>query len=254
MAPDKGDIKIKSLYKALTVLDCFSEKQPLSITEISDKLGLYKSNVYDILTTLAAMGYLDKSEESSKFYVGKKLIRLGRMASDRYSFQNIASPYLHKVANEVGEIAHLTVPIGYQLYYLDTAVPVGTRPYVSAVLRNSYDNLNCTGSGKAMLSHMPEEFIEEYLASPLSAKTEYTITDPEKMRRELATIRLRGYAVDDEEYAIGLRCVAMPILDHDGSVLGAMSVSGPTVRFAEANIPVFAEKLSKHIRKIQDIL
>ncbi len=77
LASDKVDIKIKSLHKALTVLDCFAEKQPLSITEISDKLGLYKSNVYDILTTFAAMGYLDKSEESSKFFVGKKLIRLG---------------------------------------------------------------------------------------------------------------------------------------------------------------------------------
>ncbi len=254
MATDKGEIKIKSLQKAMRVLDCFAEKQPLSITEISEKLGLYKSNVYDILTTLTAMGYLDKSEESSKFYAGRKLIKLGRMASDRYSFRNIAAPYLHKVANEVGEIAHLTVPIGYQLYYMDTAVPIGTRPYVSAVLRNSYDSLNCTGSGKAMLSRMPEEFIEEYLASPLTGKTENTITDAEKMREELAGIRLRGYAVDDEEYAIGLRCVAVPILDHDGSVLGAMSVSGPTARFAEAKIPVFAEKLTKHVREIQDIL
>ena len=254
MAADKGEIKVKSLQKALTVLDCFADKQPLGITEISEKLGLYKSNVYDILTTLNAMGYLEKSAESSKYYLGRKLVKLGRMASDRYSFQNIASPYLHKVANEVGEIAHLTVPIGYQLYYIDTAVPVGTRPFVSAVLRNSYDNLNCTGSGKAMLSCMPEDFIEEYLSSPLSGKTEYTITDPEKLREELAAIRLRGYAVDNEEYAIGLRCVAVPIKDHNGSVLGAMSVSGPTERMAESKFPMFAEKLTKCVCEIQDNL
>ena len=254
MASDKGEIKVKSLQKALTILDCFAEKQPLSITEISEKLGLYKSNVYDILTTLNAMGYLDKSTESSKYYLGKKLVTLGRMASDRFSFHNIAAPYLHTVANEVGEIAYLTVPIGFQLYYIDAAIPAGTRPYVSAVLHNSYDNLNCTSSGKAMLSRMPEEFVEEYLASPLSAKTEYTITDPEKLREELETIRLRGYAIDNEEYAIGLRCVAVPIIDHDGSVLGAMSVSGPSARFGETKIPHFAEKLTRYVREIQDNL
>ena len=115
MANNKGEIKVKSLHKALMVLDCFAEKQPLSITEISEKLGLYKSNVYDILSTLCAMGYLDRSTESSKFYLGKKIVVLGRMASDRYSFKNIASPYLHQLANEVGEIAYLTVPNGYQL-------------------------------------------------------------------------------------------------------------------------------------------
>ena len=123
MANNKSEIKVKSLHKALMVLDCFAEKQPLSITEISEKLGLYKSNVYDILSTLCAMGYLDRSTESSKFYLGKKIVVLGRMASDRYSFKNIASPYLHQLANEAGEIAYLTVPIGYQLYYMDTAAP-----------------------------------------------------------------------------------------------------------------------------------
>lgn len=90
LANNKGEIKVKSLHKALMVLDCFAEKQPLSITEISEELGLYKSNVYDILSTLCAMGYLDRSTESSKFYLGKKLVVLGRMASDRYSFKNIA--------------------------------------------------------------------------------------------------------------------------------------------------------------------
>ena len=137
---------------------------------------------------------------------------------------------------------------------MDAAIPAGTRPYVSAVLRNSYDKLNCTASGKAMLSHMPEEFIDEYLASPQTAKTEYTIVDPEKMRDELTKIRLRGYAIDDEEYAIGLRCVAVPILDNDGSVLGAMSVSGPSARFTEGKIQQFAKKLTKYVCEIQDNL
>lgn len=108
-----------------------AEKQPLSITEISEKLGLYKSNVYDILSTLCAMGYLDRSTESSKFYLGKKIVVLGRMASDRYSFKNIASPYLHQLANEVGEIAYLTVPIGiHHIIYISCPASVQNAEYV----------------------------------------------------------------------------------------------------------------------------
>ena len=131
MANNKSEIKVKSLHKALMVLDCFAEKQPLSITEISEKLGLYKSNVYDILSTLCAMGYLDRSTESSKFYLGKKIVVLGRMASDRYSFKNIASPYLHQLANEVGEIAYLTVPIGvHHIIYISYPASVQNAEYV----------------------------------------------------------------------------------------------------------------------------
>ena len=77
MANNKSEIKVKSLHKALMVLDCFAEKQPLSITEISEKLGMYKSNVFDILSTLSAMNYVTKNEDSSKYSLGPSLARLG---------------------------------------------------------------------------------------------------------------------------------------------------------------------------------
>lgn len=254
MAAEKSEIKVKSLHKALRVLDCFAEKQPLGITEISEKLGLYKSNVFDIVSTLTAMNYLFKSEESGKYYLGKSLVTLGRAAEEHFSFHNVAAPHLGQLSNEVGEITYLTVPIGYQIYYMDYAKPMGNSPYVSAVLRNSYDSLNCTGSGKAMLAHMPDEFVEEYLSTPLCRQTEKTITDPDEMRKELELIRKRGYSVDDEEYAIGLRCVAMPIVDRNGEVLGAMSASGPSSRFTETRQQQIAEKLREHVCEIQNNL
>lgn len=254
MAAEKSEIKVKSLHKALRVLDCFAEKQPLGITEISEKLGLYKSNVFDIVSTLTAMNYLFKSEESGKYYLGRKFVTLGRGAEEHFSFHNVAAPHLSQLSNEVGEITYLTVPIGYQLYYMDSAKPAGNSPYISAVLRNSYDSLNCTGSGKAMLAHMPDEFVEEYLSTPLSRQTEKTITDPDELRKELELIRKRGYSVDDEEYAIGLRCVAMAIVDHNGEVLGAMSASGPSSRFTETRQQQIAEKLKAHVCEIQNNL
>lgn len=254
MAGEKSEIKVKSLHKALRVLNCFAEKQPLGITEISEKLGLYKSNVFDIVSTLTAMNYLSRNEESGKYYLGKSLVKLGRVAEEHFSFHNVAAPHLTQFSNEIGEITHLTVPIGYQLYYMNSARPSGSTPYISAVLSNSYDSLNCTGSGKAMLSRMPDEFVEEYLSQPMQRQTEKTIIDPDKMREELIKIRERGYAVDDEEYAIGLRCVAMPIVDGNGEVLGAMSASGPSTRFTETRQQQIAEKLRVHICEIQNNL
>lgn len=251
MANSKSEIKVKSLQKALKVLDCFMEKQPLGVTEISEKLGLYKSNVYDILSTLTAMNYLSRSEESGKYYLGINLVRLGRAAADRNSFQNIVAPHLQKLSKEVGEIAYLTIPLGHQVYYLDTAFPTDSNIHLSSALRNSTDNMNCTSSGKVMLAHMPEEFVEEYLSMPMIPLTEYTITDPGQMREELVKIRLRGYAVDNQENAIGLRCVAVPILGRDGSVLGAMSLSGPSPRFTASRIELFATLLKKHVCEIQ---
>ena len=123
MTEELGKIKNKSLEKAIRVLNCFIEKQPLGITEISEKLGLYKSNVYDILSTLTALEFAVKDEESNKYYLGIGALRLGRAAAQRYSFQEIAAPHIRQIAKEAGEICYLTIPNGYEVYYLDAAIP-----------------------------------------------------------------------------------------------------------------------------------
>lgn len=250
MANGGGEIKVKSLQKALKVLECFIEKQPLGVTEISEKLGLYKSNVHDILTTLTAMNYLSRSEESGKYYLGINTVRLGRAAADRYNFQNITIPHLQEIANESGEISYLTIPLGYQVYYITSVFPSGSNVHVSSILRDCLEEMYCTSAGKAMLAFMPEEFVDEYMTLPLTRLTSYTITEPETLRRELERIRLRGYAVDNQESAIGLRCVAAPILSYSGAVLGAISISGPSPRFNEDQIKQFAALIKKHVAEI----
>ena len=255
MASAKSEVKVKSLQKALTILDCFTDKQPLSITEISERLGLYKSNVYDILSTFTAMGYLSKSEESGKYYLGMNAVRLGRAAGERYSFQNIAAARLEQLAESTGEIAYLTVPLGYQVYYLNTAFPKNNiSAHTVAMLYNSSEPMHLTSSGKAMLSRMSQSFVDEYLSMPLARATEYSITDPGLIREELARIRMRGYAIDDQENAIGLRCVGVPIVDKSGDVLGAISVSGPIMHFTKDKIESFAKLLLEQACEITNNL
>lgn len=255
MTPSKSEVKVKSLQKALRILDCFVDKQPLSITEISKNLDMYKSNVYDILSTFTAMGYLTKSEESGKYYLGMKAVRLGRAAGERYSFQNIAASYIEQLAQETGEIVYLTVPLGYQVYYLNTALPKGDFSiHTVANLYNSSEPMHLTSSGKAMLSRMPESFVEEYLSQPLIGTTQYSITELQKLRDELVKVRMQGYAIDDQENALGLRCVGVPIVDRNGDVHGSISVSGPVMHFTMDKIEQYAQLLKKYACEITNNL
>lgn len=253
-ASQNGMIKNKSLQKAINVLNCFIEKQPLGVTEISEMLDMYKSNVYDILSTLAAMNYIAKNEESGKYYLGIGAIKLGRAAKETNSFQQIAGKHIRQLSKETDETCYLTIPQNFNVFYLDATAPSESNTFLAAALRNSTETMNSTSSGKAMLAYMPEEFIEDYLSTPLPRFTEHTITDPEEMRRELLQIRLRGYAVDNMESSIGIKCVGMPIITKDGEVIGAVSVSGPSPRFTEEKIDEIVKLLSKHVREIHSAL
>lgn len=248
---ENPEIKLKSIKKTLDVLNCFTEKQPLGITEISEKLDLYKSNVHAIVSTLAAMDYLEQDKDNGKYYLGLGVLRLSRAIGDRYSFNNVAAAHMQELADATGEIVYLTVPFRDHVYYLDTSFPSVGMPYLVGSIRNGIENMNCTSSGKSMLAYMPERYVEEYLSRPLQASTEYTITDPDALRGELQMIRSQGYATDHMEAMIGISCVAVPIRGRNGAVMGALSISGPSPRFSDERIPKLAELLKKHVSEIQ---
>lgn len=248
---EKPEIKVKSIRKTIDVLNCFIVKQPLGVTEISEKLGLYKSNVHSILSTLTALEYLDQDPETGKYYLGIGILRLGRALGNRYSFHKLASPHMQTISNETGEIVYLTVPFQNKVYYLDTAFPSSGVPHLVGSIQNVIEEMNCTSSGKAMLAFMPNDFIENYLAKPMKAQTENTITDPDVLRKELESVRRNGYATDNMEAEIGISCVAVPIRSSNGNVLGAMSVSGPSPRFGEERVKELADMLKQHVYALQ---
>jgi IclR family KDG regulon transcriptional repressor len=210
--PAESEVKVKSVKKAIDVLNCFMDKQPLGVTEISEKLGLYKSNTYAILSTLASMNYLEQDKETGKYYLGTEILHLSRAIGDRYSFHNVAAVYMQSLSDDVGEIVYLTVPLKKQVYYLDAAFPsTGTR-LLMAKVRDNTDAMHCTSCGKAMLAFMPDSEVESYLSQPLAPATPETITDPDKFRAELAKIRLQGFATDNMEAEVGINCVGVPII------------------------------------------
>lgn len=241
-------IKNQSLKKALDILNCFMEKQPLGITEISEQLGLNKSNVFDILSTFAAMDFVEKDEETSKYRLGIAPIKLGRAAANGNDLKELASKHLREIAALTNESAFFTVRQETQIYYMDIAVPLNNT--YAGMLSNKLEPMYCTSSGKSMLAFMPESFIEEYLKLPLAKRTEHTITEPNLLRKELEKIRKLGYARDNMEYDIGISCVAVPILNYEGEPLGALSISGPSPRFNDEKVAAYVDILKKHVREM----
>lgn len=253
----KSEVKIKSLKKMMDVLNCFIEKQPLGVTEISEALGLYKSNVHNILNTMVAMDYLEQDKLTGKYYLGVGVVKLSRAVGNRFSFHAPALKHMQVISDEVNEIVYLGVPMKNKIYYLDAIIPSnavvnGKSSHSITNFRDSVEMLHCTGGGKAILAYMPAEEREEYLRLPLEGLTERSITDPDVLRRELQAIRDRGYSIDDEEVEIGTRCVAVPIRARDGSILGAMSISGRVDRMTPDKYPKYAEILKAHVHDIED--
>ena len=249
----ESEIKIKSIKKTIDVLNCFTKKQPLGVTEISEMLGTYKSGVHRILSSLAALDYLEQDKSSGKYYLGAGALKLSRAVGERFNFHNIVNKYAKLLADETGEIVRISLPMGNEVFYLDTICPTGGHFSVGNMVA-AYDPMHCTSCGKAMMAYMPDSFVEEYFAEPVKACTEHTITDLETMRRELADIRLKGYAVDSNEATSNVTCVGVPILTNSGTVLGAMSISGISQAFDQDRIETLAVKLKKYSALIEGLL
>ncbi len=246
---EEGEIKVKSLQKALTILNCFVRKPRLGVTEISDMLDLNKSNVHNILTTFQAMNYLEQDAESGKYQLGLGILELCQSVGDRFNIRKVMMPYMQEIADVTGEVVYLAVPREDEMVYLEAMHPVESYNMMRVIL-GEHAKMYCTGIGKAVLAYLPEDVAETYIARGLYAFTKNTITDPEVLRRDLALTRERGYAVDNMEHEFGVKCVGMPVFSRRGELLAAVSVSGPSLRFSQERIEVIAGIMRASLKKV----
>jgi IclR family KDG regulon transcriptional repressor len=251
---EHGEVKVKSLRKALDILNYFTEKPLLGVTEISEYFGLNKSTVHNILSTLQALEYLEQDEASGKYRLGIQIFNLSKAMGDNYSITKIAMPYMQEIANQTRERVYLAVPYRYEVLYLEAMYPADSVELMRSIL-GERAQMYCTGLGKAMLSYMGQAYAEEYLEQQeLKAYTETSITDRNMLRDELARTRQRGYAIDDMEHEFGIKCIAMPILDRGRNVYAAVSISGLATHFTEEHIAEWAILLKKYVNKIESRL
>ena len=250
---NESEVKVKSLQKALEILNCFTRKSSWGVTEISELLDLNKSNVHNILTTFKAMNYLDQDPESGKYKLGLSVYSLCYSLGESLSIGSIAAPYLQELADFAKERVYLAIPHEDEIIYVNSAYPKADIGLMRAII-GEHAKMHCTGLGKAMLAFLPAEQQQTYLSKPLQPYTEYTITDKDRLLAELEEIRRQGYAVDNMEHEFGIKCVAMPILGRNRQVAAAVSISGPSLRFDEEKIEVLVRELRNKVKELERII
>lgn len=236
---------IQSADRIFMVMETLAGTGPIGLVDLSTRIGLHKSTVHRLLLSLICMGYVTQ-DENNKYRLTYKLMEISSRALAGMDEVTIAHPYLEKLANECRETVHLVECRGCEVVYIDKVTPIIRND--SAIRMASQIGLSrpmySSGVGKAILAQLPEEevkFIWEN--SVIEKKTEYTITSLNALMQELKKIRERGYALDNEENEIGVRCIAACIFDYRGKVKNAFSISAPAMKMTDARIEELAEKV-----------
>jgi DNA-binding IclR family transcriptional regulator len=222
---DRSPRRVKSVRTAMDILELLEEHEGAGVTEIAGHLDLTKGTVHTQLATLRERGFV--AQQGDEYHLGLRFLELGENAKRRLSVPEVAKRELDKLVDETDTRTQLVVEEnGMAICVYLARGPNAILPPTDVGYR---EYLHCIASGKALMAHLPEERIESVLEKHgLPARTESTITGREELFAELAEIRERGYALNDEEKLRGLRAVGAPIIGRDGEPLGAISVSDTT--------------------------
>jgi IclR family transcriptional regulator, KDG regulon repressor len=233
---DKSEYIIQAVSHALDLLEQFHDDvDELGVTELSKRLKLHKNNVFRLLATLESRGYIEQNKATENYRLGLKALELGQTFIKQMGLLRQAKPILEQMVEESNETSYVAIYKENHIVYLDVVETNLTVRVVSRV--GSRLPAYCTASGKVHMACMTDEELDELITKmDFVQHTSTTISSPETMRAELAKVREQGYALDDEEMDLGVRCIAAPIRDYTRRIVGAISISGPTMRVSNARI------------------
>lgn len=233
---------------SLRILETLKQLDGAGVTEVASRLDLPKSTVHNHVTTLLRNEYLVK--EGDSYRTGLQFLEFGEYTRGLMPIYDVGQPEVERLATETGELASLLVEEHGMGVYLCRAK--GNRAVPLRTYAGMRVHLHCTALGKAILAHLPESRVREIIdRHGLPERTTTTITDEEALSTALEEIRERGYACDREERIAGLRCVAAPIKGLDESILGAISVSGPTNRMKGSR---FDEEIPEQVLSTANVI
>jgi DNA-binding IclR family transcriptional regulator len=224
---------VPALARGLDVLEIFLRTdEPLSASNVVERLGLPRTTVHELLNTLLARDYLRVSHgDVKRFTLGPLVLQLGQRYHESLRLNTEAQRVAEELVAQCGETVHVAMLEGQDVFYLlkvDSPQPVRM---VSAL--GTRVPAHATAVGKVLLAYLPEHKLS--VSGSLAALTPRTITDPQELRRQLARCRAQGWADEFEESNVDVVCVAAPVHDHDGPVVAAISISAPSSRHTDAN-------------------
>ena len=244
------EYKVKSLAKAMHLLECFSSQKPeIGITEIARVLDLQKSTVHNIISTFEDLGYISQNNETGKYYLGVKLLQFSYIINNHIGIRKYFLPYMKQIANELHETVFLGIPYEMEVLYIECIYPDESNGGRSILGERA--PMYCTGLGKAMLAYLPSDRQEACVKQSFVQFTETTIHTKEELLKDIEQTRKRGFAIDNMEHEYGVTCVGVPILGNDNRVVAALSISGPSLRFDEISLIHKAKRMQEILKPAQ---
>lgn len=236
---------IQSVERALQILNLFNEQTTeLKITDISKQMGLSKSTLHSLLKTLQLHGYIDQNPENGKYRLGMKLVERGYFVVGTMDIRQKAKGWLTELSSRTGQTTHLGILDGREGVYIEKIEGKLAAIAYSRIGRRL--PIHATAIGKVLVAWLSKEELETLLIDYcFTAYTPATITSAEALRKTLALTREQGYAFDNEENEQGVRCVAVPVWNHESRVIAALSLSTLTSRVNDEELASFRQQLQE---------
>lgn len=230
-ADDRQRGGVQSLGRAFGILEEVARNRDgIGLAELSKRVGLHNSTTFHLVKTMVSLGYIRQMKDK-RYRVGRPLFALAASCLDEMEMVSLATPVLEDLSRASGESAHFSVRMGDSVVVIARTTGPGSFQFTDrvGVIRPAY----CTALGKVILAGLDvgqfERFLERTELKPLAPKS---ITDPEILRREIEQVRRSGVAFDDGEFDPEVRCVAVPVRDFTGHIIGAIGISGPVWRLS----------------------
>jgi len=246
---DQQPSTVQALDRGLTVLRCLGQDGTLTLTDLASRLGMPASTVHRILATLNAHGLVEFIEQSQEWAIGIEAFRIGSAYLERTNLVEASRTAMRSLMINTGETSNLAIMDDGDVVFVSQ---IESHNPIRAFFRSgTRGHMHSSGIGKALLANIPEKDVDKIVRKKgLPAFTEKSLTMKDKLFANLQITKKRGWSLDDEERYSGMRCVAAPIFNAYGEAVAGISVSGPTLRFADEAIEDFAEKVMEAARRV----
>ena len=247
LSVEKANTNVQSVERTFLLLELLAEKgvSGLSIASHVQKSGLHKSTVHRLISTVMSMGYVTQDEESRHYMLTLKTFEIGCRIVNSLSLLSIARPYLNSLSQTSGEVSHLVIPEGESIIYVYKA-DSHTNTFRMSSREGVRAPMYCTGVGKAILSTLDDQEILQIWNRSKRKDRTFEGGSFSQLMDQIRQVRIRGYALDNEENEPGVRCVAAPIVNQEKAAVGAISISAPVMRMDNQKILEYAQHI-KHV-------
>lgn len=235
-AQDRQRVGVQSLGRAFAILEAVARhREGIGLADLSKLVGLHNSTTFHLAKTMVTLGYIRQERETKRYRIGRPLFALAASALDEIEMVNLATPVLENLSRMTGEASHFAVRMSDAVVVIARTSGPGAFQLTDrvGVVRPAH----CTALGKAILASLRADQLEHFLKrTKLEPSTEKSITDTRVLLREIDEIRRTGVAFDDGEFNLEVRCVAVPVKDFTGNVVGALGISAPVWRMSDQTL------------------